>query len=60
LYLWNCVSVEVSPRLAELCFFVSRVDTLVDKKLEKIGSPEALDLRGKVSRLRLLFFLWRS
>ncbi|KAK9110531.1 hypothetical protein Sjap_018591 [Stephania japonica] len=30
-------------------FFVSRVDTLVDKMLEKIGSPEALNLRGKVS-----------
>lgn len=29
-------------------FFVSRVDTLVDKMLEKIGTPEALDLRGKV------------
>ena len=29
-------------------FFVSRVDTLIDKMLEKIGSPEALDLRGKV------------
>jgi transaldolase len=41
-------------------FFVSRVDTLVDKKLEKIGSPVALDLRGKVSRLQLLFYLWRN
>ena len=30
-------------------FFVSRVDTLTDKMLEKIGTPEALDLRGKVS-----------
>lgn len=30
-------------------FFVSRVDTLVDKLLEKIGTPEALDLRGKVT-----------
>lgn len=29
-------------------FFVSRVDTLMDKMLEKIGTPEALDLRGKV------------
>lgn len=29
-------------------FFVSRVDTLIDKLLEKIGTPEALDLRGKV------------
>ncbi|KAK7374848.1 hypothetical protein VNO80_08291 [Phaseolus coccineus] len=28
-------------------FFVSRVDTLIDKNLEKIGTPEALNLRGK-------------
>jgi transaldolase len=27
-------------------FFVSRVDTEVDKRLEKIGTPEALALRG--------------
>jgi transaldolase len=30
-------------------FFVSRVDTLADKMLENIGTPEALDLRGKVA-----------
>ena len=30
-------------------FFVSRVDTLIDKLLEKIGTPEALDLRGQVT-----------
>ncbi|KAG9144765.1 hypothetical protein Leryth_017241 [Lithospermum erythrorhizon] len=30
-------------------FFVSRVDALVDKLLEKIGTPEALDLRGKAA-----------
>ena len=30
-------------------FFVSRVDTLVDKELEKIGTPEALGLRGKIA-----------
>jgi transaldolase len=28
-------------------FFVSRVDTKVDKRLEEIGSPDALELRGK-------------
>ena len=28
-------------------FFVSRVDSEVDKRLEEIGTPEALDLRGK-------------
>lgn len=31
-------------------FFVSRVDTLIDKSLEKIGTPEALNLRGKVTK----------
>lgn len=34
-------------------FFVSRVDTLVDKMLEKIGTPEALDLRGKVVQMHI-------
>ena len=43
-------------------FFVSRVDTLVDKMLEKIGTPEALDLRGKVMETQtpLLRFLRES
>ncbi|MGI9054155.1 MAG: transaldolase [Ilumatobacteraceae bacterium] len=30
-------------------FFISRVDTEVDRRLEAIGSPEALDLRGKAA-----------
>lgn len=30
-------------------FFVSRVDTVVDALLEKIGTPEALNLRGKIA-----------
>lgn len=30
-------------------FFVSRVDTEVDRRLEEIGTPEALDLRGKTA-----------
>ena len=30
-------------------FFVSRVDTAVDPLLEKIGTPEALGLRGKIA-----------
>ncbi|MEK7214097.1 MAG: transaldolase, partial [Chloroflexota bacterium] len=30
-------------------FFVSRVDTLVDKQLDAIGSPAALVLRGRVA-----------
>ena len=30
-------------------FFVSRVDNEVDRRLEAIGTPEALELRGKVA-----------
>ena len=30
-------------------FFISRVDTLVDRKLEALGTPEALSLRGKIA-----------
>ncbi len=30
-------------------FFVSRVDTAVDASLEKIGTPEALELRGRAA-----------
>jgi len=29
-------------------FFVSRVDTMVDSALEKVGTPDALAIRGKV------------
>ncbi|GLZ78924.1 transaldolase [Actinorhabdospora filicis] len=38
-------------------FFVSRVDTEIDKRLEKLGSPEALALRGKagVANARLAY-----
>jgi transaldolase len=38
-------------------FFVSRVDSEIDKRLDKIGTPEALELRGKaaVANARLAF-----
>ena len=38
-------------------FFVSRVDTEIDKRLEKIGSDEALALRGQagVANARLAY-----
>ncbi|KAK9076234.1 hypothetical protein SSX86_004567 [Deinandra increscens subsp. villosa] len=43
-------------------FFVSRVDTLVDSMLEKIGTPEALDLRGKAANAQaaLAFQLYQK
>jgi len=40
----NCQKPENVDSVAS--FFVSRVDTAVDKALEQIGSQEALDLRG--------------
>jgi len=43
-------------------FFVSRVDSLIDKMLEKIGTPEALDLRGKaaVAQAKLAYKLYQE
>ena len=43
-------------------FFVSRVDTEVDKRLEAIGSDEALALRGKaaVAQAKLAYRLFRE
>jgi transaldolase len=43
-------------------FFVSRVDTEVDARLDKIGTPEALALRGKaaVANARLAYELYEQ
>ncbi len=43
-------------------FFVSRVDTEVDKRLESIGTAEALSLRGRVAvaQAKLAYRLFRS
>jgi len=43
-------------------FFVSRVDTEVDRRLEAIGSPEALALRGKaaVAQAKLAYQQFRA
>ncbi|KAK4780719.1 hypothetical protein SAY87_016825 [Trapa incisa] len=43
-------------------FFVSRVDTTIDKMLEKIGTPEALHLRGKaaVAQAALAYQLYQK
>jgi transaldolase len=43
-------------------FFVSRVDTEVDKRLVKIGTPEALALKGKaaVANARLAYELYEQ
>jgi transaldolase len=43
-------------------FFVSRVDTEIDKRLEAIGTPEALALRGKagVANARLAYVAYEE
>lgn len=43
-------------------FFVSRVDTEIDKRLEAIGTPDALALRGKagIANARLAYAAYRD
>lgn len=43
-------------------FFISRVDTEIDQRLEAIGTPEALALRGKgaVAQAKLAYRLFRQ
>lgn len=49
-YLRGLFSAEDPSGIASVAsFFVSRVDTAVDRQLEEIGSPEALELRGKAA-----------
>lgn len=38
---------DLSAVASVASFFISRVDTEIDRRLEAIGSPDALDLRGK-------------
>ncbi|GKA79933.1 peptidyl-prolyl cis-trans isomerase FKBP19, chloroplastic [Tanacetum coccineum] len=53
---------DLSKVTSVASFFVSRVDSLVDKMLEKIGTPEALDLRGKAANAQaaLAFQLYQK
>ncbi|KAL3731149.1 hypothetical protein ACJRO7_028078 [Eucalyptus globulus] len=53
---------DLSKVTSVASFFVSRVDTLIDKMLEKIGTPEALDLRGKaaVAQAALAYKLYQK
>jgi transaldolase len=43
-------------------FFVSRVDTEVDRRLDKLGTPEAVQLRGKaaIANARLAYQLYEE
>ncbi|MBN9619867.1 MAG: transaldolase [Actinobacteria bacterium] len=49
--------IDLSTIRSVASFFVSRVDTEVDKRLDKIGTPEAQALRGKaaVANARLAY-----
>ena len=40
---------DVSKVRSVASFFVSRVDTEVDRRLDEIGTPEALELKGKAA-----------
>jgi len=39
---------DLSKVSSAAAFYISRVDITIDKKLEQIGTAEALDLKGKV------------
>jgi transaldolase len=53
---------DISKIHSVASFFVSRVDTEVDKRLEKIGTEEALALRGKagVANARLAYAAYQE
>ena len=53
---------DISQIASVASFFVSRVDTEVDKRLEKIGTPEASALKGKaaIANARLAYELYEQ
>ncbi|MFE7423432.1 transaldolase [Rhodococcus sp. NPDC057529] len=53
---------DVSRIHSVASFFVSRVDTEIDKRLDKIGTPDALALRGKagVANARLAYAAYQQ
>jgi transaldolase len=53
---------DVAPVASVASFFVSRVDTEVDRRLEAIATPAALALRGKtaVAQAQLAYELFRQ
>jgi len=53
---------DISKMASVASFFVSRVDTEVDKRLDKIATPEAHALRGKaaIANARLAYELYES
>jgi len=53
---------DLSAMASVASFFVSRVDTEVDRRLDKIGTPEAAELRGKaaLANARLAYELYEQ
>jgi transaldolase len=53
---------DISQLWSVASFFVSRVDTEVDKRLEKIGTPEAAAMKGKaaIANARLAYELYEQ
>jgi len=56
----ECGCADLSAVSSVASFFVSRVDTEVDRRLEAIGSPEALALRGTtaIAQARSAYAMW--
>src|SRR5262245_13604270 len=53
---------DPKPVASVASFFVSRVDTEADRRLEEIGTEEALALRGKlaIANAKLAYRLWQE
>src|SRR5262249_8278913 len=53
---------DVASMASVASFFVSRVDTEVDRRLDKLGTPEAAALRGKaaIANARLAYELYEE
>jgi transaldolase len=53
---------DISKIASVASFFVSRMDTEVDQRLDKIGTPEAAEMRGKaaVANARLAYELYEQ
>jgi transaldolase len=53
---------DLGPIGSVASFFVSRVDAEVDKRLDQVGTPEALELRGKaaIANARLAYAAYQE
>ncbi|GAA2024028.1 transaldolase [Agromyces tropicus] len=58
----KAAGIDLSTIHSVASFFVSRVDTEIDKRLEAIGTPEALALKGRagVANARLAYELYQQ